>query len=218
MRQKPRTPLDFGDRFAWNPRIGKRGGYYDYGAHRIVSERAVREAGEQYIDGTKAAMRGLTEQLRDGKLTVAEWRSAMREEIKDLHRATSAVEAGGLKNMTPSDWGWTGQRIRTQYQFLDRFANEILSGKQKLNGQAITRAEMYANAGRATGREQARRKGRNAGRRLARRVLGVADHCTTCLEEERKGWRPIDEPPPAGLRPIGDSLCRTNCKCHFEFQ
>jgi len=218
MRRPPRPPVDFADRYAWNPRIGKRGGYYDYAAHRIVSEREVRQAAEQFIDGAKQAMRAATEQLRDGQLTVAEWRIRMREEVRDAQRALGAVEAGGIRNLTPSDWGWIGQRTRTQYQYLDRFAEQIVSGKQKLNGQALTRAEMYADAARSTGQEQARRKGRAAGRRQARRVLGAAEHCATCLEEAAKGWRPVDAPPPVGLRPIGDSLCRTNCKCHFEFQ
>jgi hypothetical protein len=73
---------------------------------------------------------------------------------------------------------------------------------------------LYANGALGV-YENARREGaRRAGvMTQERRVLGVAEHCPDCRSEARKGWVEIGT-----LRRIGDSVCRANCKCRFEFR
>jgi hypothetical protein len=52
-----------------------------------------------------------------------------------------------------------------------------------------------------------------------RRRLGVAEHCRThgdlegCVELHDLGWQPI-----GSLPRLGQTPCRTNCKCHWQFR
>lgn len=209
----PKTPdLPPGQRYGWNERIGKTGGYYDFRAHRIVSPRAVDAAVDEFLAASRDAVIGYTEQLKAGALSLAEWQSRMREEIRDTHRALAAIRGGGWQNTTPADWGRVGAELRTQYRYLDRFARQIMTNRQSLDGTATSRAAMYVNAARKTGEELRRSR---AARRWneERRRLSPAEHCGDCLEFAARGWRPV-----GSLPPIGASVCRTNCRCVFEFR
>jgi len=205
--------LPLAARFGWNPRIGKTGGYYDFQTHRIVSAKEVQSALDVYTRQTKEAVAWYTQQLVDGHISLAEWHTMMREELKDAHRTVAAVEGGGWRNMTQADWGKVGARLREQYRYLDRFAEQIATGRQPLNGTARTRAGMYADAARATAEQQRRKRAAERGYTEERRRLGPAEHCVDCLTYAGMGWQPIGT-----LPPIGASECRTNCRCTFDFR
>jgi hypothetical protein len=158
-------------------------------------------------------MRDQTQSLIDGRLPLATWTVQMMASIKALHLTATAVAAGGWQQMDQSWFGWTGQQIRQQYRWLIKFSVEISTGAQKLDGTAVARSALYAAAARSTHRAALRRL---AGFRAAgeeRRVLGVADHCRTCLDQAKLKWQPFGT-----LRRIGDSECRINCRCWFEFR
>lgn len=175
----------------------------------------VREAVESVITGNGDAIAALTSQLQEGSISLAEWQTGMMSEIKSIHTAASSVAKGGWQQMSFSDWGYCGNKIKTQYSYLQGFADDIASGKMPLEGNRILqRAQMYANAGTGT-YEDARGRFIKASMNgiEEKRVLGVADHCPDCLDEASRGWQPIGT-----LRAIGDSVCLTNCKCHKEYR
>ena len=162
----------------------------------------------------------VTQKLQAGQINLAEWQLAMEREIKTIHVASSASARGGWAQMTQADWGWTGQRIREQYEYLRRFAGQIASGKQPLNGRALVRAEMYAQAGRSTFQEMRRRYTRiyKNGATEQRVLEPNAEHCEEtenrpgCVELAEMGRQPIGT-----LPPIGDATCLTFCRCFFRF-
>ncbi len=137
----------------------------------------------------------------------------MREEIKDMHRTGATIARGGHKQMTQADWGWTGPQVRKQYEYLDNFANDIVSGKQPLDGRMIQRSKLYGQAARGTHEDMKRRMSAQSGFDEERRMLGAADHCDDCLEATGRGWQKIGT-----LPRIGDSQCTTNCHCRFVFR
>jgi hypothetical protein len=194
--------------FSWDP-VGAR--YRDTATGRYVPAGQVRAALDAVVDGSAERMRAIAGRLQSGEISLKEWQLGMAREIKAVHVAATASSAGGFAQLSQADLGWVGQRVRTQYQYLDRYAREIASGKQPMDGTLLSRAALYGHAGRATGREAERRESRLRGDDEARRVLGVADHCRTCLSEARRGWQPIGD-----LRAIGDTECGPNDACHFE--
>jgi hypothetical protein len=115
--------------------------------------------------------------------------------------------------MTPSDWGRVGSITKKQYAFLQRFAIDIETGKQKLNGNFLRRAGMYADASRGTGQDVARVEASKKGLTEERRIRFPGDSCETCVEQAKLKWQPL-----GALNRIGDSECRTNCRCVFEFR
>ena len=159
-------------------------------------------------------MRALTEQLQAGSLSLAQWQQRMADELKMLHTGAAALGRGGWSQMSQSDWGWTGQRIRTQYGYLRNFANDLATGHQAFDGRMVARAAMYAEAARPTHRAMQRRMAMTLGREQERNQLGAADrHCGQCLECSARGWVAIGTLPAPGSR-----SCMSNCHCSLVYR
>ena len=202
--------------FGWDAASGR---YYDLATHRFVSSGVVHRAIEEAILASQNSMAAVTQSLVSGSIGLPQWQLAMEAEIKLIHTASAALARGGWGQMTQSDWGWVGQRVKTQYQYLRNFANQIADGSQSLNGKAVFRARMYAQASRNIYEEMRRRFMRlYKGAVSERRILDpVADHCEPgdrpgCVELAAKGVQPIGT-----LPEIGDAQCLTMCRCKFMF-
>lgn len=207
--------------FGWNETAGR---YIDLSTGRFVPFPTVRDALEIEMDASGARMNSLTDQLIAEQISLPEWQISMMEEIKISHTAAAASARGGWAQMSQADWGNTGRLIRDQYDFLRNFANEIASGKQRLDGTARVRTDMYAQAARGTFEETRRRYERLMnGMEEEARILGEADHCSSdddpdgerdgCLELAALGFQPIGT-----LPKIGNSVCLTRCHCKFIFR
>jgi hypothetical protein len=195
-------------RYAWSPGANR---FRDADSGKFVPKAAVNAALDRVVGDSAANMRALTERLQAGNLTVAQWQAGMTGEIKSSHLAGSALARGGFDHLSPAENGWTGQRIRAQYEYLSKFAEQIASGQQPLDGTALARAEMYGEAGRSTHREMVRRMGRQAGDGWEVNRLGATDSCPGCLGATAAGVVPIGT-----LVPVGGRDCRTNCHCTIE--
>lgn len=176
---------------------------------------------EGQVEATTKAMRADAEALQAGRLSLAEWQLAMEGRIKSLHLLTASLEHGGFAQLSRADLGWIGQRVREQYAFLARFAREIESGAQALDGRLLARVDLYASAGRATQREAASRIAVLAGASERARILGPADHCVRsgdkpgCIDQARLGFLPIGD---ARHVKIGACVCATRCRCSWSFR
>jgi hypothetical protein len=183
------------------------------GRYRLANGRFLSTAGlsrilEGQIAATGANMRADAEALQAGRINLTEWQISMERRVKSLHLLTAAMEHGGFSRLSRADLGWIGSEVRRQYGYLANFARQLESGAQALDGRFLARVALYAEAGRGTEREAARRLARLAGAVEERRILGAADHCKTCVGEARKGWQPLGV-----LKRIGDSECRSRCRC-----
>lgn len=209
----PKRALPLEERYQWNPFAGGTGRYRDRQSGRFIAEKAVRADIDTYIDNRNLNIERHSQDLVDGRINVTEWQGRMREEIKDMHRTGSTVARGGHKQMTQADWGWTGPQMKKQYAYLDNFADDIISGKQPMDGRMIQRSKLYGQAARGTHEDMKRRMSAQAGFDEERRLLGAADHCGCCLEQAGMGWQPIGT-----LLKIGACTCTTNCHCRFIFR
>jgi hypothetical protein len=198
------TPL-----YGWNEKAGR---YYNLTTGNFVPFMDVRNALESNITASQAEMRSLTQQLIDGTISRGDWYVGMERQIRLANVSASAAARGGWAQMTQSDWGAVGQQVRAQYDYLRNFANEIASGKQRLNGSALVRADLYGQAARGNFEEMRRRMAKLEGMTEEMRVLGEADHCDDCLSAAGH-WAPIGT-----LPRIGDSQCVTNCPCTFKYR
>lgn len=180
---------------------------------RFVPDATVRSAVDQVLNDTASSVQGLTEQLRSGAISVQEWRSGMEASIKSAHVAAGVAARGGFAQASQADYGWIGSQIKTQYQYLDRFAAQIVSGAQPLDGTLTSRADLYAQAGRVTHREMERRMARIGGKSEEKSVLGAADHCEGCVGAASQGWQPIGTLPAVGSRE-----CLSRCHCRMIFR
>ncbi len=208
----------FSSRYRFNPALGGTGRYIDRDGKMVTQGRVTNEL-EKVITGTKQEMLALSEQLQAGDVGIQEWYNGMRSRMKIIHSISASIAKGGWAQMAQADWGSVGAITKKQYKLLGNFASEIISGKQKLDGRFLARVGMYTDAARSTGEDIKRREAQSLAITHERRILGTADHCRTdkngllgCVELAGKGWMPVGE-----LPPIGQTPCRTNCKCSFIF-
>jgi hypothetical protein len=195
--------------FKWSPRTGQ---YID-SRGRFVARTRVRAALDQAIKQSGLEMRRLTESLRAGQIGVTEWQLRMMQEIKSGQIASAAIARGGTMQLNRSDLGRIGSRVREQYAYLQGFANEIESGKQRLDGTILRRTELYAQVPRATYHVFERIEREEHGMDLERSVLAVSDHCDLCVSEAGRGWVPVGE-----LIPIGQRTCLSRCRCSVQYK
>lgn len=186
--------------------------YREVATGRFVPQSRVHDALDAVLDGAAARARDAAARLASGQITVAQWQREMTAVVKDSQLAGTAVGGGGWHQLSAADHAWAEARIREQLNYLRGFADQLDTGAQSLDGTLDTRSAMYGNAGRATQREMDRRLNAQAGQQFERRVLGPADSCGDCLDAAAQDWQPIGT-----LPPIGDSQCRVNCHCSFEF-
>jgi hypothetical protein len=195
--------------FTFDPVLGR----YRDSRGRLVADATVRAALDQVLAAQAQQVRDLSQQLLDGTITLATWQVGMLQTIKQSHVVALAVAHGGWSQLDQSDFGWVGSQIKPQYQYLRQFAQDLASGAQPMNGVVVARATLYVGAARVTNREAQRRLAAQRVVGQERRVLGVADHCRTCVQQAQLGWQPF-----GSLRRIGDSECRVNCRCVFQFR
>lgn len=195
--------------FTFDPRTGR----YRDPLGRLVSPNSIRTAVDTVLTAQAQTNRLLTQQLIDGTLTLGDWQLQMMQGVKSVHLVGLSAATGGWAQLDQSDFGWAGQRIRTQYGFLDRFARDIAAGRQLLTASAVARAEMYAEAGRATHRAAEQRQARQRGMEQERNVLGAADHCAGCLGATARGWVAA-----GSLVPCGSRNCLSRCHCHLVYR
>ncbi len=195
--------------FAWDQRS------YSYrdSRGRYLSGKQVRDAIDAALLSADKRAREASEALRAGRISLADWQVRMAREVKTVHVYSTAAARGGWLQMTQADYGRVGQRIRAQYEYLRRFAQEIASGKQRLDGTLVARATLYTQAGRSSYHATEQREMVNRLNTEERSVLHPADRCPGCVEEARRGWVMI-----GSMVPVGQRECRTRCRCTVAYR
>jgi hypothetical protein len=208
-----RRPERAPDGYTWDESLRR----YRATNGRIVSRDTVRRAIDTTLRATTGRARSLSLALRAGSISLGQWETEMRALVKDVHLYSAAAVRGGWDRMTPGDLGRVGQLVRTQYGYLERFADGIARGRVAVGGAGfLARAEMYAQAGRGTHEAFVQSDARKAAAALggvleARNLLGDAQHCDECPALSRRGWIPDADMPPPGMRD-----CLTRCPCRVE--
>lgn len=85
-------------------------------------------------------------QLARGNWTIQKWEREARERIKLVHLAEYMYGHGGKATMTQADYGRVGRLVRTQYDYLHKFADEIATG-QLSEARIADRLGTYFEAG-----------------------------------------------------------------------
>jgi hypothetical protein len=204
VRTNPLTPD-----YRWNETAGR---YID-SRGRFVAVKMVLDNLDVAIDRATENIRSMSEGLRAGQLTLAEWQLGMRDSIRIIHTTSAAAVRGGWAKMTPADWGWVGAQVKRELKYLRNFAAQVASGKQPLNGRLTARAMQYARAGRSTAIDMYRRMMIERGMTQELLVRTAEESCIDCIGDAGKGWLPIGT-----LPRIGSRTCRQNCKCYFEYR
>lgn len=193
----------------WNAKAGR----YISKSGRFVSQVQVRNALDSFITTTTGQMNALGQSLVRADITLAEFQTSMMALSKQANLAGAALERGGWYQMSQADFGRVGAKVRGEYAYLNRFATEVATGAQPLNGVVPMRAQMYGQQARVTYYDFAAQRAEEDGFRQEKSVLNPGESCDVCIQEDRKGWSPI-----GSLVPIGERTCLSNCRCYMEYR
>jgi hypothetical protein len=172
-----------------------------------------RRAIRLIVDDLRDDLRPITETLvRGGSLN--RWFSRMVRALVPANIAASLAILG-TPEPAPADIDSIRSQVNKQGGFLAGFYQKIRVGAELLGPKTVAHAEMFAGSPWLSAEEVRREKMARDGYSEERRILGADDgkNCLTCPEQAGLGWVPIGT-----LLPIGQSECRSNCRCHFVFR
>ena len=180
---------------------------------RFLSQAAVEALVDGRIKKLDSQLKDFTKRLVNGDITIDQWQGSVREALKPAHIQAAMVGVGGKQALSQSDYGRIGQRLRSEYAYLQNFASDLLGGRISAP-MALARIGLYAESVRGSYWEGTTIRREKEGYTLMRRILDAqAVHCQDCIGYAARGIVPIGAVPMPGQR----CACRSRCKCRIEY-
>ena len=162
------------------------------------------------LNGLKREAREQSQLLLNRRITFPEWQYNVKR-LMDITFILSVAASAGAWQLTTLNLELASEEWRKQRKFYANFERQMQTGEQKPNGTLLVRTALYISAGWAMLQDIGRMLSVRGEKNEERRVLGVADNFSDCIEWAGLGCQPIGT-----LPPLGASICRSNCHCHFE--
>lgn len=134
--------LKAGSGYTYNP---TKNAYRDLDTGRYVNPATVRNWARQAVDYGRESVEELGHMLARGELSVADWQTLMREQIREEYIVQYTLGRGGPGMLDAHDYGVIGRDLRDQYQYLDNFAADVAAGNLS-EAQLVARSDLYMNA------------------------------------------------------------------------
>jgi hypothetical protein len=189
------------------------------------------------VDDAKVHLRGLVEQLlinlpaprtaeraefAGGWETVMRWRDDVARFLRRVY-LSGVLTLLGPRELTDVEWEALRIANEEQLDYLDGFAEDIITGRQPRDGTMGSRAGSYGDSVWVVSQAVQRAHEIAAGRTQERSRLGPSEKtcggpndkssAPSCLSEQAKGWQPIGT-----LSLPGRRKCKGACKCHMEYR
>ncbi len=160
---------------------------------------------------TLTALAVLAHRFSTTDMNRATWEQRIRETLLYAHLTAAALAKGGWATMDRDTATLVGERLGTQFAYLERFVATVPGGDALTAGQ-LARLAQYGNAAvRGTFSAVLRQTAFDRGDTQERNIEGSADPCGECPELSALGWVEI-----GSLPEIGDRQCAGNCRCTIE--
>jgi hypothetical protein len=196
---------------AWS--YDRNSGRYRDEKGRFLSQASVEKLVDARIDKLEGSLKRITRMLSNGNITLDQWEASVREAIKGAHIQAAIVGYGGKDQMGSGEYGRIGQRLRSEYAYLQGFARDLLDRRISYP-MATARVSLYAQSVRGSYWQGTELRKQQQGYGLMRRILDPqAQHCQDCLDHAARGIAPIGSLPMPGQR----CACRARCKCRVEY-
>jgi hypothetical protein len=160
--------------------------YRDADSGRFVSPTRLIEARDLFADSQIEKAGALASRLASGEITVQEWLLRMRREVKQSYLAEYILGRGGRNSMTQSDFGRIGHMLRTQYGYLQQFAEEVRAGRLSA-AQIGQRGGLYFS-----GAVHAFERGRSESYGGLQLPAYPGDGTSECMTNDRCHWRIVE--------------------------
>ena len=120
--------------------------------------------------------------LVDGDMRLNSWVLDFRQRLKTVYIDQYLQARGGRNAMTQEDWGRLGGLLKNQYEYLNRFADDIAAGKLSAK-QIAQRGDLYFKSAR-----QAYERAQEISLGMPRLPAYPGDGSTVCLSNCACTW------------------------------
>ena len=141
------------------------------------------------------------------------WYEGMKFEVIRSNVTAAIAGKGGLLRMGIQDWRQVTRQIRSEFDYLRSFAQDVAAG-QLTPAQIAARSSLYSQHAQVSYWQANASAKKQQGFTEERRILGAAEHCPDCMGYAAEGWVPIGSLPAPG----DGSVCRANCQCTKEYR
>ena len=180
---------------------------------QFLSKKAVGAIVDGRISKLEQQLKSFTEKLVNGSITLDQWQGSVREAIKIAHIQVATIGYGGKAEMGRSEYGRIGQRLRSEYTYLQGFVRDLIDGRISAP-MAMARIGLYAQSVRGSYWQGTEMKEQQRGFSMMRRVLDdQAVHCQDCIGYAARGIVSIGSLPMPGVR----CECGARCKCSVVY-
>jgi hypothetical protein len=180
---------------------------------KFLSQAAVQKLVDGRIGKLETQLKQFTRMLGNGSISLDQWQGSVREAIKAAHIQAAIIGHGGRGNMGSAEYGRVGQRLRSEYAYLQNFASDLL-GRRISAPMSLARISLYAQSVRGSFLQGEETQKQKQGFSLMRRKLDAqAQHCQDCIVYAARGVVPIGVVPLPGQR----CACRAHCRCSVEY-
>jgi hypothetical protein len=180
---------------------------------KFLSQAAVQKLVDGRIGKLETQLKQFTRMLGNGSISLDQWQGSIREAIKAAHIQAAIIGHGGRGNMGSAEYGRVGQRLRSEYAYLQNFASDLL-GRRISASMALARIGLYAESVRGSYWLGTELRQQGQGYSLMRRILDdQAQHCADCLAFAARGTVPIGSVPLPGQR----CECGARCRCTVRY-
>lgn len=191
----------------------RNAGRYRDAKGRFLSKKAVGNIIDGRIDKLEEQLKRFTKMLADGSITLDQWQGSVRDAIKAGHIQAATIGYGGRSEMGSAEYGRIGQRLRSEYTYLQGFVRDLIDGRISAP-MAMARIGLYAQSIRGSYWQGTEMREQQRGFSMMRRVLDdQAVHCQDCIRYAARGMVPIGSVPMPGVR----CECGARCRCSVEY-
>lgn len=204
-------------RYEYDP---ERRVYIDTRSGRVITEEQLVRYVRKVSDEASRRMKKSTQQLIAGIILLSVWYNRMRSLMRALYKTIWILSIGGFVFDDDFQRNLFYLFVLLQFSYLDNFVEQIETGEQPLNGQAMGRAGLYGGYGNGMWQNIWLTRGEEDGFTEGIRILGDNEnHCHDsgerpgCIELADLGWVPI-----RAVIPIGSATCYTACHCKIKLR
>jgi hypothetical protein len=183
---------------------------------RIVGRAKVLSLVDEEAARLSVRAQALARLLTAGKIAISDFQERLAVALKLSHLRMTTLAAGGREGLTQRHYGRVGYELRTQYEFLHGFGQDLEAGKYDKAEDIVRRAGMYGASSRTAFFESEKLTKEMEYFNEAKRDLDPqSKHCPSCLRYSTNGlWRPITQVIAPGVQ----CECRSKCKCRILYR
>lgn len=198
--------------FIWDKRVQRYRYVRGSGRGQFVSRAAMESLTRSHIAQIERDILTIGNLFADGKISLATWEEQTAIALKTGHIQSYLLGIGGKSQMTQSDYGILGAKLRSEYEYLRGFSRDIVEEGMSRE-MFLSRLRLYTSAIRGS-QEKGKSQGhvRN-GFQWERRRRTKTESCSECVIYAALGWQRINTLP----QPTEACTCKSNCGCYKEF-